>query len=163
MKYFFLLILFITSLVSCHSTKESKLYEGDIYIKLINFYNVKSIIPKDKLDEFKEAVINFDNSNKTNSEIELNNYYKILIENDLIYKSYFQLKMKNDEIINVYVDDSEYLVLKKELKNLDRDNEKISIMFNGLKISDKIKNKAIYFASTINSVIKTTGKTDWKK
>lgn len=163
MKHFFLLSLFILSLFSCNNTKESKLYEGDIYIKLINLYNVKSIIPKDKLNEFKEAVINFDYSNKTNSEIELNNYYKILIENDLIYKSYFQLKIKNDEIINVYVDDSEYSILKNELKNLDRDNEKISVIFSGRKVSDKIYNKTIYFASTINSVIKTTGKTDWHK
>lgn len=53
--------------------------------------------------------------------------------------------------------------LKKELKNLDKDKEQIKVKFMGSKISDGIFDRAIYTASKIVFVEKTSGKTDWHK
>ena len=161
MKYF-LLLLTIT-ILSCKENSQNQSFEGDIYVTLINVYNVRGIVPKEKIEEFRKKVINFNAENKSESEKKMNNYYKTLIDYNLFNKSNFQLKLKNGEIINVYVNDTEYQKLKKELENLNRDKEKIKVKFEGFKVSNGIYNRAIYSASTIKSVKKLEGKTDWKK
>ncbi len=146
-------------IISCNQNKS---IEGVIYIQLIDFYNIYGM-PQKKIDEFKSIINNPNQSEYSNSEQELIKHYKILIENDLFNKPSFKLKMESGDIINVYTNDIEYSKLKKKLDNLEREKEKILVKFVGNKISDGIFGQAIYSASSITSVTKTPGKTDWGK
>ena len=162
MKQSFLLILLVACVFSCGNNK-IKLVEGSIYITLINLYDIQSLVPKDKIEEFKSAIINFDTKDKSRSEINLNEYYRTLINNNLFEKPHFQLKLGSEKIINIYVGKKEYLKLKKEIDNLDRDKEQILVKFKGFKVSNGINDRAIYSASKIVFVEKKSGKTDWHK
>jgi len=158
-----LLFFLILTLLSCKENNQAQLFEGNIFITLINIYDVNTIRPKDKRDEFRKSIIDFASKGKSESEKEMAKYYKALIDNDLFDKSSFQIKLKSNEIINVYVIDKEYLKLKKELKGLDKDKEQVKVTFEGSKISDGVFNRAIYSASKIVFLEKTAGKTDWIK
>lgn len=162
MKNYLLFFLLIT-VFSCKEKIKTDFFEGDIYITLINVYNPNTLVPKDRIEELKHNIINFNSKDKTRSEIEMTEYFLTLIDNNLFEKPNFQLQLENEEIINVYVGENEYSKLKKELINLDRDSEKITVKFEGLKISNGIYNRAIYSATNITSVEKTAGKTDWDK
>lgn len=157
-KSLFILLLILTT-VSCNHNKS---IEGSIFIKLIDVHNIYGM-SQEKFDKFKIRINNSDQSKYSNSEQDLIKHYKILIENDLFNKPSFKLKMNSGEIINVFTNETEYLKLKKELTDLNKEKESILVKFNGKKISNGIFEEAIYSASNITSVIKITGKTDWKK
>jgi hypothetical protein len=150
-------------MLSCKENTREKLIEGDIYITLINIYNPKDILEKEKFEELKKIVTNYNDEKKYDSENKIYKYYKVLMKHGLFHKPCFQLKIKNGEIINVYINEDEYSKLKYELKNLERDKEKIKVTFLGSKISKGIHNKAIYSASKVVFFEKTFGKTEWKK
>ncbi|WP_281847917.1 hypothetical protein [Olleya namhaensis] len=97
----------------CKEEVKIQTIEGNIYITLINFYNPNVLVPIDKINEFKNNVLKFNPEGKSKSEIQMTKYYKTLIDNNLFGKPIFQVKLENEEIINVYTDDSEYLKLKK--------------------------------------------------
>lgn len=162
MKYSLYVLLLLVFVYSCKNIAKEN-FKGDIYITLINVYNVYGVLPKDKKEEFRDYIDNFNPNGKSESEIEMNTYYQTLIDHDLFDKPCFQVQLKNDEIINVYIDEAEYLKLSKPLKDLDRYHEKIEIEFEGEKISDGIYDRAIYSASKIISIDKKPGKTNWKK
>lgn len=162
MKYTLSFFLILT-LFFCKENNQTQLFEGNIYITLINVYDVNKIIPENEKEEFRKNIIAYNLEGKSESEREMFKYYKTLVDHDLFDKSNFQIKLKNNDIINVYVSEKEYLKLKKELKDLDTDKEQIKVKFKGSKISDGVFNRAIYSANEIISIEKTSGKTDWKK
>ena len=158
-------LLLTLFLMSCEidSPAKTQQFEGDIYITLINVYYPKGFVPPEQFEKLKGMVINLNSEEGTESEQEMEKYFKTLIDNDLFDKSCFQVKFEDGEIINVYIDDTEYHKLEKELKDFDRFEEKIAVRFEGSKISNGIYDRAIYSASNIVSVKKTKGKTDWNK
>jgi len=151
-----ILILILISLASCN---ENKVMEGEMYITMINIYNPQVLGTKQKIKDFKDQLENGEEGFKI--EKPLLDYYKILIENDLFEKNTFQIKLKNDEIINVYVDEIQYEKLK--LENFNKEKELLKIKIKGIKISEGAYGRAIYSASEIVSVEKRNGKTEWSK
>lgn len=168
-KYFFLVISSIIILFSCKQLKDGDYIQGSIYIKLIDVNNILYGLPEDQIEKFKKNIANLDLNNSSSSERRLLEYHKILIDEDLYKNPRFKLKTDSGKIINVYTNESEYLKLKVELDNFDRDSEKITVKFEGFKISDGvfdpdgIFDQAIYKAKKIISVHKVKGKTDWDK
>lgn len=162
MKHSLYIVLLLVFVYSCENTVKET-FKGDIYITLINVYDVRTLVPEDKILDLKNEIIKFDTIGKSESKIKMNTYFQTLIDHDLFDKPCFQVQFKNDEIINVYIDEAEYSKLSKLLKDLDRYHEKIVIEFEGEKISDGIYDRAIYSASKIISVDKKPGKTNWKK
>lgn len=124
--------------------------------------------PKKNLKNLKKKILSTNHNEYSDSEKKFMQYHKILIEHNLHNQPHFKLKL-GDKIINVYTNESEYLKLQKELKNFNKEKEKITIKFEGSKISDgvndsnEIFNQPIYKALRIVSVKKTKGETDWDK
>lgn len=156
-------------IISCRTKNNDNIIQGEIFIKLIDVRNVVSNIPDDKLEEVKKSIANADQTNLTESEKKSSNYFKILLEKNLIKKPFFKLKISSGKIINVYTTKTEYSKLQKILENFDKYKEKIKVEFEGKKISDGvfdsdgIFDQPIYLADKIISIEKTDGKTDWKK
>lgn len=156
-------------IISCRTKNNDNIIQGEIFIKLIDVRNVVSNIPDDKLEEVKKSIANADQTNLTESEKKSSNYFKILLEKNLIKKPFFKLKISSGKIINVYTTKTEYSKLQKILENFDKYKEKIKVEFEGNKISDGvfdsdgIFDQPIYLADKIISIEKTDGKTDWKK
>lgn len=156
-------------IISCRTKNNDSIIQGEIFIKLIDVRNVVSNIPDDKLEEVKKSIANADQTNLTESEKKSSNYFKILLEKNLIKKPFFKLKISSGKIINVYTTKTEYSKLQKILENFDKYKEKIKVEFEGNKISDGvfdsdgIFDQPIYLADKIISIEKTDGKTDWKK
>jgi len=156
MKKVVILIILLMIILSC---SEDKLVEGKLYITLVNFYDPQVIGSQEKIESLKNQLINKDVS----LDKPLMKYYKILIDNNLFDKPTFQLKLKNNNIINVYLSKKEFFKLKEQLKYFDREKEIISVKFKGNKISEGIYNRSIYSALKLISIEKTKGKTDWNK
>ena len=167
MKQYLFFILLLT-IFSCRETNKRNIIQGDIYIKLIDVHSLYGL-PSQKLEEFKQKVLKSNQNNHSESEKKLNRYFKILINHDLFNKPHFKLKTKEGKIINIYTSKKEYTKLAIHLKNFDRDEEKISVKFEGNKIpnniidTDSIFNQSIYYAKNIISVQKNAGVTDWAK
>ncbi len=165
MKHLLLIIVTLTTL-SCN---KDNLYEGYIYIKLIDFHGIIYSLDKENLELFKERISGNKQNDLSEDEKKLGAYCKILIQNNLFLKPFFKLKTNNGKIINVYCNEKEFSKLEKELKNLNRDSEKVHVIFKGKKIPNPIKdtnnifNQGIYIANKIVSVKKVKGKTDWAK
>ena len=161
---FILLIIF-----SCKTKNNNSTIQGDIFIKLIDVRNIVANLPDDKLEEVKKSIASADQTNFTESEKKSNNYFKILLEKDLIKKPFFKLKISSGKIINVYTTETEYSELQSTLENFDKYKEKIEVVFKGNKISDGvfdsdgIFDQPIYLADKIISIEKKEGKTEWKK
>lgn len=159
MKKSFLLLLVSLTLFTC---KENDIIQGDIYIKLIDVHNLYGV-SESQIEKIKLVIDNQDQNQYTDSEKKSFKLYEILLNNDLINKPYFKLKLANEEIINIYTTENEYKKLNNTLETFDRGIEKISVNFKGRKISDGIFEEAIYIADKIISLEKKAGKTDWKK
>lgn len=161
MKQYILITLCCLSLVSCETEtlNTTQQFEGDYYVTLINFYNPN--IFGHKKEEIKNAILN--TNSKEDKTPEVTNYFKTLIENDLFDKQNFQLKVSNGDIINVFIDDDKCDKLKDAIRDLDRSEEKVTVKFEGYKISNGMYNRAIYSANKITYINKTKGKTDWNK
>lgn len=65
MKY--LLILLAIASLSCNKTPNN-LYEGDIYVKLIDVNNILYGLPDNKIEEFKKSISNIEQNNYSESE-----------------------------------------------------------------------------------------------
>ena len=169
MKKLLTYTLLLLMIISCRTKNNDSIIQGEIFIKLIDVRNVVSNIPDDKLEEVKKSIANADQTNLTESEKKSSNYFKILLEKNLIKKPFFKLKISSGKIINVYTTKTEYSKLQKILENFDKYKEKIKVEFEGNKISDGvfdsdgIFDQPIYLADKIISIEKTDGKTDWKK
>ncbi len=165
MKHLLLTVL-IMATVSCN---KDNLYEGNIYIKLIDFHGIIYSLDKENLELFKERIDGNKQNDLPEDKEKLGAYFKILIQYNLFLKPFFKLKTKNGKIINVYCNEKEFSKLEKELKNLNRNTEKVHVIFKGKKIPNPIKdtnnifNQGIYIANKIVSVKKVKGKTDWAK
>ena len=156
-----LITLITIILISCETDtlNTTQQFEGDFYITLINFYNPN--IFGSKKEEIKNSILNTDS--KEDKAPEVTHYYKTLIKNDLFDKQNFQLKINNGDIINVFIDDEKCDALKDAVRDLKRSKEKVTVKFEGNKISDGMYNRAVYYANKITYINKTEGKTDWNK
>lgn len=169
MKQYLIITLFTLTVFSCKELNENNFYEGEIYIKLIDIRSLIYNLPDDKMEKFVEGITSSDQSNYSESEKKSSKYFKVLLENDLLTNPFFKLKMESGKIINVYTTITEFQKIEKELNNLEKEKEKISVVFDGYKLSngiidsDGVYNQPIFVANQIKSVKKTTGKTDWKK
>jgi len=158
MKHSILIILISIVLFSCQNNE----IEGEVYVKLIDVHNIYGI-SDDKVKEFKARVLSLEQEEYSASERKLNQLYKTLIDNNIFNTPHFKIKMKTDEIINVYTSKEEYSKIYSLLENLNMEEEKILIKFKGKKISDGVFDEAIYKASKIVLAEKTKGVTDWQK
>ncbi|WP_299669677.1 hypothetical protein [uncultured Polaribacter sp.] len=169
MKQYLLFTLLTISLISCKRTSVNKTIEGTIYIKLIDLNNVVYGMSNDEIEKIKKEIFNQKKNDFSKSEKSFMEYHKILFKSDLINKPHFKLKTKKGKIINVYTNENEYTKLAKHLRKLNREEEKVIVKFEGVKISDGIFDpdgifdQAIFKATKIISVEKTVGKTEWHK
>lgn len=165
MKKNFLIVFVSLILFSCN---ENEIIQGEIYIKLIDVHNLYGVYER-QIEKINLVIDNPNQNQLTSSEKELYKLYEILLNNDLINKPYFKLKLANGELINIYTTESEFTKLKTELDNFDKYKEKIMVKFEGSRISEGVPNseeilrQSIYSANNIIFIEKTVGKTDWKK
>ena len=149
-KHLYIIIITIV-IINCPTKKDVK---GEVYIKLIDFGSMYGQ-PTADINEFKNK---FEKEKDLSDKAEIK-YFQILIENGLIDKPYFKLKLLNNrDIVNVFCSEAEYLNIKPLLDNLNKSKEKIIVEFNGIKKGDNI-----YYASKLISFEKVQGKTEWKK
>jgi hypothetical protein len=166
MKQLFFSLVAIT-LFSFKAMGQKENIEGSVYIKLIDIYNIIDSL-SDTVVNQTNKVISEPNYEKKIPESEKEGYafFKFLVENNFLHKPHFKLKMESGKIINVFVDEREYLKLKEKLKGFDKDKERINLKFEGVKKSDgffKELDQAIYYADKITFVEKVLVETDWKK
>jgi len=158
-RCFIYVMIFMTVFVSCKDQTDLLPIEGSIYIKLIDFgslYEFKA--NKEKIDIFKQEIENFDESKSSPTEIDLHNYYKALIKENLLESPYAFIKVDDGDIRRVFFSIEDYRGLEVLLLNLHRDEEQIDISLKARKI-----NNEIFLADQVISIQKVKGKTDWKK
>ncbi|RKF04994.1 hypothetical protein C8N26_0391 [Tenacibaculum lutimaris] len=148
-------ILLFISFIACNNSKPLKIYQGEVYIKLVDVGSLygapKNVIEKIK-NSSKDSI--YDKKHKdTNAK-----YFENLINYGLIDRPYFKLKFSKDEIVNVFTNEINYKKVNPIIDSLNRDTEKIIIKFKGVK-----KDKSIYYTEDIISINKVSGKTDWEK
>lgn len=166
MKQLFLTLVAI-AIFSFKGMSQNESIQGSIYIKLIDIHNISAGWSEDIIKQLKDSIndSNYD-KNRTEFENEGSDYLKFLVKNNFLYTPRFKLRTDKDKIINVFVDEKEYEKLKKKLKGLDREKERINLKFEGVKMSDgffKELPQAIYYANKITFVEKVSGETDWDK
>lgn len=133
--------------------------EGELYFKLISlgsFYDV----PNSTINKY-DSLMNSLNSQENISEQDqkLIETIKVLKENDLIKKPFFQLKIDSTQIVTVYVSDEEYEKVKQfDRQKLIDENEKVDVSLKGRFIEDGIVD-----CYEILSTEKFNGKTYWRK
>jgi hypothetical protein len=163
MKQLFFSLVAIT-LFSFKGMSQNESIQGYIYVKLIDVHNMFGGLPDKIIKQLSDSINNPNyNKNHTKFEIQGFEYFKFLIENKFIHKPHFKLKLESGKLINVFVEDREYLKLKKKLKGLEREKERINLKCEGIKKSDGFFDEAIYYADKITLVEKVLGETDWKK
>jgi hypothetical protein len=166
MKHLFLTLVAVT-LFSFKGVSQNESIQGSVYIKLIDIHNISAGWPEDIMKQLKDSINNATPDKKlTEFENEGVDYLKFLVKNNFLYIPRFKLKTDKDKIINVFVEEKEYEKLKKKLKGLDREKEKINLNFEGVKMSDgffKDLPQAIYYTNKITFVEKVKGETDWDK
>lgn len=145
----------------CNPAKNEVNIEGDIYIKLIDVHSLYGL-PTAKMNEFKYSIHVRTKDSLSDSEKKLNNHFMFLIKNEMYDKPHFKLK-KNKKIMNVYTLESEFLKLKPVLEDLDRDKERVTVQFKGIKKAEGFFGEPLYFANEIISVEKASGRTEWDK
>src|SRR5690606_10501964 len=151
------LMLFLIS-ISCQNINKNETVEGEVYIKLIDAVSLYGS-SEDFIESSKEKIMDTsETTNISSSERQIKEYYKSLVKYDLLDKPYFKLKLNNDSIINVFTNEKEYLQIKDDLENLDRDKEKIYVKFKG-----EEKENGIYYTDNILTFEKQEGQTDWDK
>lgn len=156
MKKILLYTLVSCICLSCNKDK-SVVIEGEIYIKLIDFGSMYGA-SKERIKELKQSLNVPIDSIKNESDKVFISYFNNLVKHGLLEEPYFKLKIKNQEIINVFSNEDDFLRIKEMTKNLNRSKEKIIIQFKGTKKEDKI-----YFANEIISIKKIKGETQWDK
>ena len=138
---------------------ESQEIEGELYFKLIrmgSFYDV----PDSTINKF-ESMMDSLNSKENISEQDqkLIETIKVLKENNLIKKPFFQLKIDSVQIVTVYVSEDEYEKVKQfDRQKLINENKKVDISLKG-----QIIEEGIVDCYEIISTEKVDGKTYWRK
>ena len=158
MKNIFL--VFMLCVLGCKDKNQNEtVISGEIYIKLIDVHRTMYGMPKDKIESvLKRIAAETDKDSLNSSELEVREYYEFLAQENLIDKPYFKVKINNEGIIRVLTTEEEYLKLKPDIENLNRETEKIAVKFKGREIKN-----GIFFADNIINVKKEKGKTDWAK
>ncbi|WP_281847915.1 hypothetical protein [Olleya namhaensis] len=169
MKQFIIIILVTLTFCSCKESIKNNRVEGEIYIKLIDVRKIISQLPDKDLKKIKQNALEDNQSNLSVSEKKSNEYFKILINNNLLEKPFFKLKLNSGKIINVYTTETNIRKINNLINDLDKENERISVIFEGYKVSngvfddDGIFDQPIYVANKIITSEKSKGKTEWKK
>ena len=162
-----LLGLCLLIVVSCQTKIDNKIdqnvesqeIEGELYFKLISmgsFYDV----PDSTITKF-ESMMDSLNSKENISEQDqkLIERIKVLKENNLIKKPFFQLKIDSVQILTVYVSEDEYVKVKQfDRQKLINENKKVDISLKG-----QIIEEGIVDCYEILSTEKVNGKTYWRK
>jgi hypothetical protein len=167
MKHLFFTLVTII-LVSFKGMSQNESISGSIYIKLIDIHIIINGLSDKMITQASDSISKKSNYRGINSDlsIESDNYFKFVLENKFFRKPFFKLKLESGKVINVFVDEREYLKLKKKLKGFNRGKERINLKFEGVKKSDgffKERLEAIYYANKITLVEKVPGETDWEK
>lgn len=141
-KYWKCLFIVIFSITSCQSSKD--VIKGELFIKLIDFVNFYDFSDKD-VKSFKEKMIKLKKKESiSEEENEAIIYYDFLVDQNLLEKPYFKLKISAEEVITVFTNEEEYSQIKIYLDKIDREKEKVIIEIEGAKLKT-----GIYFADTI--------------
>jgi len=159
--------LYLLIVVSCQTKTDNKIdqslesqkIDGELYFKLISlgsFYDV----PDSTINKF-ESMMDSLNSQENISEQDqkLIETIKVLKENDLIKKPFFQLKINSTQIVTVYVSEGEYEKVKQfDRQKLINESKKVDVSLKGRLIEDGIVD-----CYEILSTEKVDGKTYWRK
>lgn len=151
------IIVIILSFISCNKSNTENVYQGDVYIKLIDVASLYGA-PKEMIDKIKNRSTSVGIKISDSIDDENTRYFKRLIKHDLIDKPCFKLKFIDGEIVTVFTNESSYVRVKPLIDSLNRDTEKIIVKFKGIE-----KERGIFYTDKIISVIKTEGTTDWDK
>lgn len=156
MRKIIVLSVLILSFNCREKSKNDNVIKGDIFIKLIDFGSLYGASDQE-ISDFKKSLVLSEQTDNENEKA-VQEYFKTLLKYDLLDKPYFKLKINENEIINVYTNESEFNKIKKYIDDFNKDTEKIEVAFSGSK-----KERNIYVANNIISVEKKWGKTDWAK
>lgn len=151
-------------IISCSTSekKNEKLYEGELFIKLITIgSDIFSVEDENGETLFEKFSSMKDTSLLNEQDKALKIHFDLLNDNDLIGKPYFHIKSSKPsvEYETVYINEEEFKKINSfKLSELQKNNQKVIIEFYGSPISEyAIK------SNNIKSVKLVNGKTEWKK
>jgi len=156
--FLFIIIGSITSKAQKNDLN-TQIIEGDLFFKLINagsFYGASG----ESIKAFEHSLDSLNKLKDAPSHLrDTYDYFRLLKENDLIYRPYFQIKTKDKKIASVYVDKDEYKKISKYTKQeLRVQNKKLVIKLRG-----SILQYGIIRCDKIISITEKQGITEWQK
>lgn len=142
---------------SCNDGNNTQQIRGHIYIKLIDFGNLQGL-SKERIDFIKKEMKS-DAKITSKEEKDIYNYFELIFKNKLENKSTFFLELDgNNDRVRVFISPEEYQPIDNLIKDLDKDTERIELVLEGNKIEE-----GIFLVEKIESIQKTSGKTNWSK
>ncbi len=139
--------------------REITTIEGDLYFKLIDFGSLYGSSEEGKeryrsmIDSLKNLSVIADTERML---LELNDF---LVENELIDKPYFYLRVESSRIMPVYINEQDFSKISK-YKNWDLvdKGKKVRLILEG-----KLLEHDVFFADRIVAIAEIDGETHWRK
>lgn len=134
--------------------KERKEIKGDLYFgffRFASYYNQ----PDSLIDKVRLYFDTLDVDKATEDDKKIMDLYKIVADNDLIYKPYVDILVQPDSIVKLYLDTIDYNQIKTHKRKDLQDNNK-KIVINAI-VSDYTK--GIYYCDSLISIEKVDGQT----
>ncbi|MEJ7643728.1 MAG: hypothetical protein WKF87_03980 [Chryseolinea sp.] len=141
-------------MVSCRDKADTKLMTGELYFSFLrigNYYN-----QPDSIVQFYENYFETTDFDKVNeNDRKLWAQYKKLKDLDLLYKPFVDISLKEDSVVRLYLDASEYDKIKIYKRHkLQEDKKKVKIECNVNKID-----QGLYYCVDLLSVDVVDGET----
>ncbi len=142
-------------MLSCNTKNE--IINGELYFKLVNFLPNEGL-NKEQFSKMKSDIGKLSES-KNHDELRLYVYLEKLEKNNLLASPNITIKMKNNELRVIFLNQKEYQKLKTyTLNDLNSRGKKIVI-----KLKVKEIDTAIFYSDKIISIKEINGKTSWSK
>ena len=148
------LVLILCVLNSCKTIETRQTLTGDLYFSFFryaSYYNQ----PDSLVDKAKMYFDTLDIQTASEDDIRFVELYKIISDNDLIYKPYVDILIQPDSIVKLYLDKTDYKKIKiHKRQDLQDNNKKIVISASVTNYSH-----GLYFCDSLIDIKKTDGQT----
>jgi len=153
-KLFTYITLILVISFSCKNNETKKSITGDLYFgffRLGSYYNQ----PDSIIDKFRSYFDTLDYKTASADDKQFMDLYKIVVDKNLIYKSYVDILVQPDSIVKLYLDSTDYNKIKiHKRKDLQDNNKKIVI--NAM-VTDYTS--GIFYCDSLISIEKVDGQT----